>query len=509
VCAGLKLSVLLNTRESAGAHPPDHPLSIESRMAWHVREILLQKDVNTLSPALKDKLRPRLGLPEPKRSIPVVKTEQYPAQAMHINVSNNSGNVVALENLLEQGGADPAMLKDHVVVVHGDLGSGEHIENIKGSRSIEETPQNRLQHIQYVPGFLHLEMAITDGLWRLYLENQDPGSGKPMDPNSIFHLCSLLRPRDSKKLATNPDHRMEDRALRHALTALIADAWRIEVESKHNVAIGEWLPTWEEIIEISRQITRTHVAEMSFVPSHTKSPESSDMANDNVKLFARDVLLWVMVRHASRHGDVGCIEDLLPFWICIWAHTGKHKYAEYIAQFLLNLNRVWPEKFANVVRMNWLVNPTGVFNGFRGADWVVERNNMMHKVIHSGGGANRTLDNIIKESTLILVFQRAHEIIERNFHITKSTLHHAPPSMENTLGQLQMHIRQQQMHSHIHGRKLSSLPANSIVAGLLIGLGKSGNEPRDEEDEEDPGSDGMSVVTASDREDDQQGDRGV
>jgi hypothetical protein len=230
------------------------------------------------------------------------------------------------------------------------------------------------------------------------------------------------------------------------------------------------------------------------------------MANDNAKLFARDVLLWSMVKHASRHGDVGTIEDLLPFWVCIWMHTGQHKYAENMTQFLLNLKQVWPKKFAHVVRMNWLVNPKGVANGFRGADWVVERNNLMHKVIHAGSGSSRTLDNIIEESPLIRVYQQALELVEQNFHITQSTLHHAPLSMENTLGLLQLHVQDWKMHSHIRGRVLSTLPANAIIGGLEKGLKKlqkmSSEPEQDESESEGEGkgsqSDGTSVATASD-----------
>ena len=125
---------------------------------------------------------------------------------MHVNVLTNAGNALAIEKLLVQGGANIEDLKDHVVIVHGDLGSGEHLDNIQISQSIEETPFNRLQHVLFVPGFLHIEMAMTDAIWRIYLQGKDPESIKSMDASSIFHLCGLAWPRDAKKLATGPNH---------------------------------------------------------------------------------------------------------------------------------------------------------------------------------------------------------------------------------------------------------------------------------------------------------------
>lgn len=472
------LMALLKT----AAVPPSDPLSLQSRMAWHARKFLLLECVDTLMPAVKDKLRPRLGLPKAKLSAPIVKTEQKPAQAVNISVGTNHGNAVAIENLLRQGGIDDSMLEEHVVLVHGDLGTGEKIRSLQISRSIEKTAKNRLQYAAWLPGFFHIEMAMTDTIWRIYLKHQDPGSGKPLDPHSIFHLCSLTRPRESKKLATGPDHRMTHHTVYYTLIALIVEAWGHAVRAKYNVSLREWHPEWDELVNMSHEVVKTYVADLVFKPSHQMAPEGSDMVNDATKLFARDSLLWVIVRHAARHGDVGCLEDLLPLWICIWKHAGKHKYAEHITRFLLNLQKVWPKHFADIARMNWLANPTGVEGGFRGVNWVVERNNLMHKVVHAGGGSNRTLDNIIKESPLILVYQQIHEVVEASFNLTKSTLRHPPPQMANTLAMLRGHIKKHNMHSQIQGRKLSTAPLNAVAEGALLGT-----KERSEEEAGEPG----------------------
>jgi hypothetical protein len=136
--------------------------------------------------------------------------------------------------------------------------------------------------------------------------------------------------------------------------------------------------------------------------------------------------------------------------------------------------------------MNWLINLTGKKDGFRGADWVIESNNLMHKVVHAGGGANRTLENVIKESPLILAYRQAYEAVEANFHLTKSTLHHPPPNMTNTLAMMRAHIEKHQIYSHITGRTLSLVPTNSVTEGVRLGMLRSVaarlNEPSDDGD---------------------------
>lgn len=276
---------LMGLIRSAGGWPPDDPASLESRMAWHIREVLLADGVDTLAPAVKEKLRLNLGQPEIRNQIPVAKTTQRPARAMNISVSNNAGNAAAIENLLKQGGMDESMLDEYVVFVHGDLGTGEKLENIKRSRRIEATPQKRLQYALWIPGFLHIAMAIADSLWRMYLQEGDTAKRGGTKPESIFYLCSLLRPRDTKKLATKSNFRMTRHVVNNARTALLANAWRLVVKSKYDKSLEDWLPTWGEVIDASREIARTYVAGLMFAPSHQSTPESADMVNDTTKLF--------------------------------------------------------------------------------------------------------------------------------------------------------------------------------------------------------------------------------
>ncbi|KAI0257815.1 hypothetical protein BC834DRAFT_809974, partial [Gloeopeniophorella convolvens] len=70
---------------------------------------------------------------------------------------------------------------------------------------------------------------------------------------------------------------------------------------------------------------------------------------------------------------------------------------------------------SRAIRLNWLCNPTGRPDGFRGLDWVQELYNMYTKVIYSGSGQTRTLQLVIKHSPLIEIFRSVSTVVQDNF----------------------------------------------------------------------------------------------
>lgn len=459
-----------------GACAAEDERSVDSLYAWHMRDMLLNGSIDTIPAGLKEKFRREsLGEPLKRSSISDEKTTQKPMRTMNISVSSNSGNAAAMENMLQQGGATEEDLKTHVQIVHGDLGTGEKLRSLQNSRMIEDTPQDRLQFVLFVVGWFHTRMAMADAIWRLWIEPDKPRAGHPTHPLSIFHLCSLLRPREVGKISSGPGFRRTHNLIEHLLLATAADSWRLAVKAKHGVKLSEWKPGWDEVEALSHVVVHDYVANSAYRPAR-RPTDSADMVEDQLRLFNRDALLYMATTRASRYGDIRRMEDLLAVWVYIWRQVGKHRYATHIARFLANLNGGWPPRLAEIIRHNWLVNLTGKADGFRGVDWVVERNNFMHKCLHSGAGSNRTLANLIKESPLIMDFQNAHGIIERNFYLTERTVHHPPPLMKATLGKLQEYLQGENMNSHQAGRSLPHRPVNVIISGAAAGAASPGEE---------------------------------
>ncbi|KAG9125586.1 hypothetical protein FRC07_006996 [Ceratobasidium sp. 392] len=184
---------------------PEDERSIESLYAWHVRKMLLDEDVDTIAPALKESFRiNELGLPVSRGTTKPVKTVQVPLRAAEINVSTNHGNATAIENILNQTGVTDKDLEKLIYLTHGDLGSYEHLLSLMESWSIEATARKRLQFIVFIIGWFHTRMAMANSLWQLYIEPDKPRAGHHPSPRSIFRCCTILRPREEGKLSSNP-----------------------------------------------------------------------------------------------------------------------------------------------------------------------------------------------------------------------------------------------------------------------------------------------------------------
>ncbi|KAH9068260.1 hypothetical protein EDB83DRAFT_2222816, partial [Lactarius deliciosus] len=141
----------------------------QEAFAWHVREILVNHG------QYFGKLSKHLGALDPILEIPLTKTEQIPMRSMNIKQSSVDGNIEVMENLLQQGGLGDATepgfstsgnvdISEFVLFVHGDLLMKEHLDTIKDSRRIEDTPKNRFQYVVFLLGLFHYKMACVDAL---------------------------------------------------------------------------------------------------------------------------------------------------------------------------------------------------------------------------------------------------------------------------------------------------------------------------------------------------------
>jgi hypothetical protein len=124
------------------------------------------------------------------------------------------GNSHALSSFFKQAGigdaaddADakvkPQSLGNSVILVLGDLLTGQHIRSLLESRSVERTLWRHLQFIVYIIGLFHLKMACTDAVWRIFI--QPKNSDK--DPNSLMSFISQIRPKETGKIKSKPGFR--------------------------------------------------------------------------------------------------------------------------------------------------------------------------------------------------------------------------------------------------------------------------------------------------------------
>lgn len=384
------LDAFHNLKTSGSAQRPSDPnklIPALEQYTWHVRNILLQH-----GPKFEENFGEELGDPEPVEPIPIHKTTQIPCRAMNIKESTTDGNIEVIECLLHQGGiGDPTDAKfdsqndvdmsEFVLLIHGDLLTKERLDSVRNSRSIENTAKRRFQFVVFVPGLFHFKMACADAIWRTWIQ---PMASRT-DPNSLFQHIGILRPKETGKIGTNPGFRRMHDVIHHDLWASMLNCWKIEAQNRN----PEWTslelfaksnPSWQLIEDMSKNIVHKYVSTTPVVSRERRKP-----ANQRDDIFINQILhynelLYVETSHAMNAGDIGRVEDTFLQWIYLFRATGKHKYASQMLRFMFNLKDVYPPELTQIIRHNWLCNPMGKKDGFRGVDWLVERNNLYTKV---------------------------------------------------------------------------------------------------------------------------------
>lgn len=377
--------------------------------------------------------------PEDIEKIPITKTHQVPAKSMQFSNSTVDGNIDAIADLLRQGGvSDPADLDDPdaaevVIIIHGDLGTGERVLTGRIRRSIERTGRRRLEFIIFVPGLFHIKMACADALWRIFIEKD---GADLRDPTSIMAFISILYSNQSARIAANKcSFQTLDNCFVQCGTADRLECWRAYIHRKwpncdtlQKYANRE--PSLDEILSILRRLASEYSSSALKIEDFQELDlKDRDLQHENMLIRIDYLLLYEELAYAIRCGDVGRIETCLCRWIPIFKGTGKHKYASMLLEFLHDVHFVYPPPLKKAVRYNWLCNPKGKPMGFRGVDWLLELNNLLTKVIYGGSGSNYTIARIIKESPLIQLYRDCKIVMEKQFLLTPKTMRHGDPDM--------------------------------------------------------------------------------
>lgn len=167
--------------------------------------------------------------------IPPAKTMHIPCRAIDINSSTNDGQGQIIDNLFMQPNlGDPTDtpgvedIREHVVLVHRDLGTGERLAAIKESHAIERKPVRRLQMIIFILGLFHLLMACADVIWKMFIEPKELRSS----PDSLYQHACKIRPHDSGRIGSKPGFQLIHDLTHQCAFARMLDIWRVEVK-KH------------------------------------------------------------------------------------------------------------------------------------------------------------------------------------------------------------------------------------------------------------------------------------
>lgn len=331
--------------------------------AWSLLHVLC-----THGPTFFHQFRSRVGDPESIEELPLRKTDQVPVRAMKHDNSKVTGNIDALEDMMAQGGikrhspteepvsGEPPNVSEYVLLVSGDLGSGERIDTGKRRRAMDVCLWNNLYYVIFIPGMFHVKMALVDMLWRLFIkpfaQETDPTSAG----NATRYLCPRVK--DTNKILKGPPtYQQMKRFLKHLGTAERLTCWRTAFERRFGPSIWSDLEdrafiarftlrfTWEDLVAMSKDLVKTFFS-LKSIYARKKNPvtQTRDRELENTMLRNYYMLFYEETIYAMDHGDIGRLERCLIDWIPAFRAVGKHKYAHHLTMFFINIKFVYPDR---------------------------------------------------------------------------------------------------------------------------------------------------------------------
>ncbi|KAL4245543.1 hypothetical protein ABKN59_010509 [Abortiporus biennis] len=450
----------------------------------------LMNDLFDYGPLFFRQFKKHLSAPEVIDQVLMEITRPIPARSMDIPNSTVKGNIETIAALLKQAGIgdpenfdlediDPDQINDNLmeclieyaILFHGDLGTGEKISAAQLHRIIEESPIKRYQFVIFVLGLFHLKMACADAIWCMFIK---PVKSRT-DPTSVMAHIRVLRLCKVGKYISNPGFRRMHQLITHDGRCRRLDCWRVAVEKKSKgkyKTLEEFAasnPSFKELKDLADYIAMTYVATLDSLDDiHLNSVHNHDKQYENSLVINQYYLLYKELSYAMNIGDIGRVELSFAPWVFIFRAIRKHKYASAMVSHITNVFYHFPKGLKKAIRYSILINLRGLKDTFRAVDWVVELNNLYTKTINVTAGPNKTVENIIKESTLINVFRDTYTTLEKNLVLNHLTTLHAEPDMSITYHALLQHMERERPHEEKRGRSSDYMLCDMIDQRFYI-----------------------------------------
>ncbi|KAI6013019.1 hypothetical protein EDC04DRAFT_2870858 [Pisolithus marmoratus] len=125
------------------------------------------------------------------------------------------------------------------------------------------------------------------------------------------------------------------------------DCWQSEVANlnprlKSLEAFADMRLTFTQVKDIVTMIAHKYVATNALERVHWKPSSQCDMQLENALIINKYMPLYEELTHAMNVSDIMRVELCIIAWILIFKATGKHKYAAYMMEFLLNIHFLYP-----------------------------------------------------------------------------------------------------------------------------------------------------------------------
>ncbi|KAK7014537.1 hypothetical protein R3P38DRAFT_2544699, partial [Favolaschia claudopus] len=174
-------------------------------------------------------------------------------------------------------------------------------------------------------------------------------------------------------------------------------------------------------------------------------------------MFLCDVLPYILLRTAIKHGDVGLMEDLISEMLYRFVGGNNSKYQ--MLELLQGLNREWPRE------LGVLINNTGRREGHMPVDEAQEMNilkgyqtfkQINSQVTHRSEGPNIDWDYLKKLHPAIHVIRSVTSHMETEFKTRVRGWRHTILKREIDIQGLQKWYRASRTHKFVANRKMAA-----------------------------------------------------
>ncbi|KAJ7474945.1 hypothetical protein FB451DRAFT_1465243 [Mycena latifolia] len=287
----------------------------------------------------------------------------------------------------------------------GDQLTIDRLRNLYRFRAEDDNSFERLDWLVFPPGWLHITMAFANSLHKQHL-----GTAKGRGLSTAF---DVLNRKGLQTSHTQGAFFHDLNEVLHFITeAQIREVW-LQVGKANDLAkLRQKTP--EDLYKLAEQIVAEHASSGAIVRMKLK-PRSDELKLQSI-MFLRDVLPYILLRSAVKHGDVGIMEDMIPLMLFRFIGGKNSHYAGEMLELLQGLNREWPPELCEFIRDNcWVINNTARDGGFMPVDEAQEMNIKDIKVTYRSEGPNIDWDYLKKLHTAIHVIRAVNSHMEYEF----------------------------------------------------------------------------------------------
>ncbi|KAH8980088.1 hypothetical protein EDB83DRAFT_2242445 [Lactarius deliciosus] len=344
----------------------------------------------------------------PRRPLPIGhKIVFHPLQASTIEEASVDGNLLVHDDVyLVQLKRTSEDLDKMAVPTFNDQLTNARIRGGQQIRRKDVSYWETREIFQLGFGSFHLTMNL---LWCVLETHR----GTLNQMGSLTQFFAVLE--KTRLGGEHPDYHTLLAALTQILHGLILNAWRNECDYSSLRDFSKAEPTPGGLLDCARQIAEKYASvEPIFEHVNPKAPpkdpvsgvESTkpvvDVVRRNVALLTCDLLLVVELVDAIATGDFGQIEDILPTLTCMFRGSGSNNYSMEILHLccsdrnnlIFNIKEVWTPAFANIMRDNMLVNPSGLPGHAMGIDMNIEHLIQYLKTLFAAKGIYSNWDRL-------------------------------------------------------------------------------------------------------------------